>query len=355
MDNDERWIEFVSANELRALGAELSVGEVHAAVEQAWEGLRSGAATGGKAVLSLPEDEFWRQPDFAPFRDGFADQRLGWKLSALYSVNARYGAVKIIGANAFNRRLGYPRSTSTIVLMDKYTLRPLSVLDGTNLSAMRTGTYASRFVDGFRARYSRVALFLFGTGPVARSVIECLSYSSADLVADIFVRSRTLDGAQRFVSEMAGRSAIPLQAVADNRRLAECSIVVTASNARQPVFEDAEVAPDAAGLHLGGDEVPEAYLRRVLRTGVVGCDDIGTVSRRNSQSLALYFSRSGLSLETVGPLLGIRELSSSHEWEAAEQGPVSLTCVGLPALDLYVAAACYEKFCAARRERVELR
>jgi hypothetical protein len=58
MDNDERTIEFVTANELRALGAELSIGEVHAAVEQAWEGLRSGAATGGKAVLSLPEGEF---------------------------------------------------------------------------------------------------------------------------------------------------------------------------------------------------------------------------------------------------------------------------------------------------------
>ncbi|HKY82563.1 MAG TPA: hypothetical protein VJM09_13945, partial [Sphingobium sp.] len=54
----------VSTEELRRLGAELSVAETHEAVEAAWRDIRRGSSIGGKAVLSLPEDEFWAMPEF---------------------------------------------------------------------------------------------------------------------------------------------------------------------------------------------------------------------------------------------------------------------------------------------------
>jgi alanine dehydrogenase len=342
-------LDLVSQEDLRSFDAVLTVGELHAAVENAWRDIRRGTAFGGKAVLSLPEDEFWRLPEFSGLREEFAEERLGWKLSSLFSVNARVGAVKVIGANAYNRRLGLPRSTSTILLLDKLTLHPRAILDGTGMSAARTGTYASLVLKHCYRASAPAALFLYGAGPVARSVIECISHSSAHNVEQIFLRSRTTESARRLAGEMANKSRVPISVVADNLKLRDCSVVITATNARQPLFEEKDLADDVVSLHLGGDEVPEGYLQRALRTGLVVCDDIKTVSRRNSQSLALHFSRKGLSLEAVGPILGMREFSSAQNWRPDETGPVCVTCVGLPALDLYVAEATYEKYRRARQ------
>ncbi|WP_065376457.1 ornithine cyclodeaminase [Ensifer adhaerens] len=338
----------VSTEELRRLGAELSVAETHEAVEAAWRDIRRGSSIGGKAVLSLPEDEFWAMPEFMGKRESFAAERLGWKLSSLYSVNPRFGGVKIIGANAYNRRRGLPRSTSTYLLLDKTTLRPVAIFDGTALSAARTGTYASLVLETFVETPMKISVFLFGAGPVARSAIDCLSLTATEHIERIFIRSRFPESAARLAEAAASSTQIALVPVADNAALVECAFVVTATNAREPIFEDHELARDAATLHLGGDEIPEAYLKRALRTGTVICDDLKTVSRRNSQSVSLYFSRRGLSLETAGPLLGIGEMSAPTGWQDSGPGPVCVTCVGLPMLDLYVAEATWEKLLKAR-------
>lgn len=338
----------VSSEELRRLDAVLTVSETHDAVDDAWRDIRSGSAIGGKAVLSLCEDDFWAMPEFEAERESFASERLGWKLSSLYSVNPRFGGVKIIGANAFNRRRGLPRSTSTYLLLDKTTLRPVAIFDGTALSAARTGTYASLVLETFVETPMKISVFLFGAGPVARSVIDCLSFTGSERIERIFVRSRFPENATQLADAAASSTPIALVPVEDNASLADCAFVITATNSRDPVFGDHELARDAATLHLGGDEIPEAYLKRALRTGTVICDDLKTVSRRNSQSVSLHFSRRGLSLEAAGPLLGIGELSAPAGWQGSSPGPVCVTCVGLPMLDLYVAEATWQKLVKAR-------
>lgn len=334
---------FLSANELRAIGAELTTGELLSAMKRAWLDIRAGVAFGAKAVLPLPEEAFWDSAELTALRPQFVTERLGWKLSCLYSVNERYGSVKVIGANAFNRTLGLPRSTSTILLFEKRTLRLLSIIDGTALSARRTGSYATTVMQLFCQAAPRPSIFLFGTGPIARAVIECLDHSYNGEIERIFVRGRTAEGAENFVDQLVGECRTRIEPVCDNRHLKSCSFVITATNARQPLFVDEDLAADTVTLHLGGDEVPEAYLKRVLRSGLVVCDDIGTVSRRNSQSIALHFSRRNLLLEQVGPLLGITDLASHLENPRPSGLPVCVTCVGLPMLDLYAAEATYEK------------
>ncbi|WP_104667839.1 ornithine cyclodeaminase [Ensifer adhaerens] len=340
-------LDVVSTEELRRLGAELTVAETHEAVATAWRDIRSGSAVGEKAVLSLSEDEFWSIAEFKAERESFAE-RLGWKLSSLYGVNPRFGGVKIIGANAFNRRRGLPRSTSTYLLLEKTTLRPVALFDGTALSAARTGTYASLVLETFVETPMKISVFLFGAGPVARSVIDCLSLTGAERIERILIRSRLPENAARLADEAASSTPIALVPVTDNAALCDCALAITATNARAPIFEDHELAREAATLHLGGDEVPGAYLKRALRTGTVICDDLKTVSRRNSQSISLYFSRKGLSLETAGPLLGIGEMSAPTGWQQSRPGPVCVTCVGLPTLDLYVAEATWAKLLKAR-------
>lgn len=339
-----RDVKFLNCEAIRAAGADLTTQELLDATDAAWRDIRSGKSFGGKSVLSLPEEAFWEVESVAPFKSQFENERLGWKLSCLYSVNDQFGGVKIIGANAFNRNLGFPRSTSTVLLLEKRTLRLVTVLEGTAMSARRTGTYATTVLGMFTNPTDKLSVFLFGSGPIARSVIECLDFRFADRIEEIVVRGRSREGLEALMADIAGCTTIPVIPASDTTRLPFCRFVITATNARTPLFDDCALHRRAISLHLGGDEVPETYLQRALRSGLVVCDDVATVSRRNSQSIALHFSRRGLSLEQVGPLIGVAELSGSGDLHVEQEGPTCVTCVGLPMLDLYVAQATYKKY-----------
>jgi ornithine cyclodeaminase/alanine dehydrogenase-like protein (mu-crystallin family) len=133
----------------------LEAGALHAVAREAWADIRGGRAYGLKSVLLPLESELWARPELDHYRKEFEGERLGWKLSTLSSVGPDYAAVKIVGANALNRHLGRPRSMSTIALFDKVTLAPICLLDGTEISAARTATYATTMVDRFLSGRSR--------------------------------------------------------------------------------------------------------------------------------------------------------------------------------------------------------
>jgi alanine dehydrogenase len=347
--HEQDMLRFYSAQDMAARGVVLDPVKVQGVANDTWADIAKGLTYGLKSVLSIHENELWERPEFVSYRPKFENERLGWKLSALSSVNGAYGAVKVIGANALNRHFGRPRSTSTILLFDKLTLLPLCILDGTEISAARTATYPVTVMDRFLAGRDNLVLFLFGAGPIAERTILSLQANAAARISAIYIRSRSQDTASGFAERLQQQTSINLRAVNDNSRLRQCDFVITASNSNRPVFAPDEIAPSVVLLNLGGDETPEAFVQQAIRRGTVCCDDMQTVSKRNSQSLARYFSNRGSTLEMLGPLLGIQNLadiaprSVPHPLE-----PVFVTCVGLPVLDLYLAQYVFENFLARR-------
>lgn len=340
---------YYSTDALRHLGVKLTPDLLHATAMEAWSDIRKGKAFGLKSVLMPDEADLWAHPDYAPFRQAMRNERLGWKLSALSSIGAHYAAVKIVGANGINRQLGHPRSRSTILLSDRFTMRPLCILDGTDISAGRTGSYASLMLDLFFTDADKFSVFVFGAGPVARWAIIMLAHFGREKIDEILVRSRTDRSASELADALQPSLGLPIRVVRDNRHLPRCGLVITATSSDRPVFDADEIGPDAVLLHLSGDETPAAHVERVLRSGTVLCDDISLVSHRNSQSLARYFSRRGASLEQLGPLLGVRDLKDHIPQRVRREGPVLVTCVGLPVLDLYLAGAIYERWILPHR------
>src|SRR5215468_8093255 len=73
-----------------------------AAARQALLDLAAGKATGAKATVAPKDEELGPLVDWDHGGFDLATDDLDWKLSALVSVNGRHGAVKILGANAFN-------------------------------------------------------------------------------------------------------------------------------------------------------------------------------------------------------------------------------------------------------------
>ncbi|MDH4440775.1 MAG: ornithine cyclodeaminase [Rhizobium sp.] len=338
-------LRFFSAADMEGRGVKLEPGALHHVAQEAWADIRSGRAYGLKSVLMPKESELWARSELLQYQKEFVGERLGWKLSALSSVGPDYAAVKIVGANALNRHLGRPRSMSTILLFDKVTLSPICLMDGTQISAARTATYATTMVERFLSQRDCLSVFVFGAGPIAERVVLGLGIFRPGTFSRVFIRSRSAESARRLVAMLADRVAFPLIAVEDNDNLRTCHLVVTASNARKPVFEDSQANPYGITLHLGGDETPSLYIQRVLKTGRLICDDVGMVSRRNSQSLALYFANGLATLETLGPLLGVTNFADLDDAiQKRPDEPLHITCVGLPMLDLYVAKYVYETF-----------
>ncbi len=99
-------------------------------------------------------------------------------------------------------------------------------------------------------------------------MLQSLAFSAADRIARVFVRARRFDSARLLSASVLGSCPFDVVPVENNRDLGQADFIVTATNSDHPLFADEEVRPDASFLHLGGDEVPEATLRRILRKGM---------------------------------------------------------------------------------------
>ena len=77
-------------------------------------------------------------------------------------------------------RNGLPRANALVLLSDRATGLPLAVMDGTVVSAMRTGAVTGLAVRHLAARGARVACLL-GAGVLAHTQLEALRLAMAEL------------------------------------------------------------------------------------------------------------------------------------------------------------------------------
>lgn len=336
----------ISSADLARHGLSLEPHALHDVELRMWHDMAAGRVQAKKSVLKPDEADLWGIEPFLSLRGRLGGERLGWKLSALSAIGPRYASVKIVGANAVNRLLSLPRSRSTILLLDKFTMAPLCLLEGTEISAARTATYASLIGAWACAGQRPIKVFIFGGGPIAIRSALALRSVLGDGLGQLWVRTRSLETARRVGNQLEG-TGVSVTQVVDNQELRQADLVITATNADRPVYALDELGADATVLHLGGDETPPEVLSAAFENGSVFCDDIDMVSERGSQSLALYFASRGLTLAGEGRALGIRSFHEFVLGSARRAGLAHVTCVGLPSLDLYAAEYVYTRYCAA--------
>jgi len=320
-------------------------------VRQALSDFREGHAYGAKTVIQPGEQELLALLGTHQLDPRFADERLNWKLNALVSAGPRYCATKLVGSNAYNRLRGLPRSQSIIVLYEKLGMIPLAIFDGTEVSARRTGAYASIVVDTLLAGRNALNVRLFGAGPIAACVIDDLHAHHAERIASISITTRDPASAERFAAAARQRTGLHVVAGIESPDSNDADLIVTATNARLPLLQREHVGEHSVILHLGGDELAADLVGWALADGFVACDDVNTVCHRNSQSLPLYFSRSGRTLQEAAAEYRVANLPGllGNPDASPRTGPALVTCVGLPVLDLYLAQWLYERHTAHER------
>jgi ornithine cyclodeaminase len=163
-----------------------------------------------------------------------------------------------------NRSLGGEPHQATVMLIDPGTGRPVYIIDGNAITAMRTGAAGGLGLT-LLARTDSTRLCVFGTGVQARVQVSFALRAMERLSS---IRYVTVDDQRdaSFETQFTGRCEVS-HATDRNGAVAESDVVITATPGSGPLFDAQAVQP---GTHLncvgadtkGKRELPEGLLKR---------------------------------------------------------------------------------------------
>jgi ornithine cyclodeaminase len=174
--------------------------------------------------------------------------------------------LKVVSVFPHNPDRGEPSIYALVTLLDPETGRPLAVLDGTYLTALRTGA-ASGVATRHLARPEARTLALFGAG--AQALPQALAVCAERPIQRIWLVNRNRDRAQLLAARMRGAGMTLDIRIAPSveQALAEADVICTATSAPTPLFSDA-VLREGTHINAVGSyqpsmaEIPAATVAR---------------------------------------------------------------------------------------------
>lgn len=178
-------------------------------------------------------------------------------------------AVKVVSVFPRNSEHDLPTLHGLVIVLDAETGEPRALLEGSALTAIRTGAGSGAATD-LLGRASCEVVTIFGTGPQARTQLEAVC--TIRTVSRGWVVGRDRVRAEAFVRSLAGQGPIPtdLRVAEDRvRAVREADVICTATTSSTPVFRGDDLT---AGVHvnaIGGympqvQEVDATTVRRAL-------------------------------------------------------------------------------------------
>ena len=157
---------------------------------------------------------------------------------------------KIVSIFPDNLRKSLPTLHGLVIVLDAETGRPQSLMDGTSLTALRTGAASGVATDLLASRDSATAA-IFGAGTQGRTQLEAVC--TVRSIRKAWIYDPNPRAAKLFAEEMGKQGApIPQEiavATSPHQAAAEAEVICTATTSSSPVFEDGSIKP---GVHLNG-------------------------------------------------------------------------------------------------------
>jgi len=178
-------------------------------------------------------------------------------------------AVSIFPQNP--RQHGLPTLHAAVLVLEASTGRPMALLEGGALTAIRTGAASGAATD-LLARPDSCVAAIFGAGIQGRTQLEAVC--TVRPIQTAWIYDLLPEKIEVFIDEMAGRGPIPndlRHAANPQETVSEADIICTATTSNTPVFDDADLKP---GVHINGigsytPTMREVPFETVLRSLVV--------------------------------------------------------------------------------------
>jgi ornithine cyclodeaminase len=229
-----------------------------------------------------------------------------------------------------------PRGIGLILLSDPQTGLPVAFLDGTVVSAMRTGA-VSGLAARELARPASRTLTIYGAGVQARTQLLALERAMPEL-AEIRIVDPRPEQAQQFVErEQEGRP--PIRVVTDPREAAHgAEVVVPASMAPAPFIE-----PDwfEEGMLIISVSSHDPSLDTIAAADVIVTDDFSHETYHPARPLARGLA-AGILTERDAVALGAI-LAGDHPGRTSPDERILVSPVGLGIEDVAWGTAVYRR------------
>lgn len=165
-------------------------------------------------------------------------------------------AVKIVSLFPANPQRGLAFIQAAVLVLESDSGRPLALLEGSMLTARRTGAASGAAID-LLARPDSHVMAVIGAGGQARSQMEAAC--SVRKIEKVWVFDAAAERAEALAGEMAGQGNIPKEvraAQTSRQAVQEADIICTATTSKTPVLEDGALK---AGVHICaiGSYLPE--------------------------------------------------------------------------------------------------
>lgn len=155
--------------------------------------------------------------------------------------------LKVVSVYGSNPAQGLPAVIATVLLNDPRTGALLAIVDGTWLTAMRTGA-VSGVATKYLARPDAAVALIYGAGVQART--QLMAVAEARPLDRAYVYDVNREAAQAYAERMGAQLGIEVVPAEDPKQaMAEADIVVAATSAHEPIFPAAWLHP---GMHING-------------------------------------------------------------------------------------------------------
>lgn len=245
--------------------------------------------------------------------------------------------IKWIGSGPQNPfKYGLPRASAIIVLNDPVTMVPVAIMDGTVISAMRTGA-----VTGICAKYlapsqSRT-VSLFGAGPQNRTQLLAL-HTALSTIEEVYVYDPASDRSQKFAEEMSARTGLSIHVASDRLdAIQRGDILVTATTSTEPIIHGSELQKGCYVAHIGGNEVDEDL---ILKADKIVLDDWESVKHRMGDTVAFMYRDGKIGDDKI--YASVADLVCGRKAGRTSDDELTYTCnVGLGLYDIAIATRIY--------------
>ena len=175
-------------------------------------------------------------------------------MTAYLPENSEFG-IKVVSVYDENPAINLPRITATVLVLDPETGLPKAFMDGTSITAIRTGAGGGVAAD-LLARHNAKKVGLFGAGVQARAQLQAVM-NVRDITC-VNLISRTQSSAQQLASEIATWDDAPEVNLTSTPQevVMDADIVICATTSATPLFDGNDLKP---GTHITavGTFVPE--------------------------------------------------------------------------------------------------
>lgn len=178
-------------------------------------------------------------------------------LKPAYMKKLGRAGIKILCQNEQSGIKGLPAITGIILLIDGKTGQILGLMDGSYLTALRTGA-ASGLATDYLARKDAEIMAVFGCGVQGRTQLEAVT--KVRNIKRVYIYDTNRNAAELYLKEMRRKFDPEITFTDELDQLKKVDIICTATNSRSPLFSMDHIKE---GVHINAIGSYKPYMQEI--------------------------------------------------------------------------------------------